>query len=117
MVLYAMNLDLMPLSENIMIGKKNQKIVSQINLDPKVLSKMYPLFAASYNYLLGKYDKYELTVAETLKEIQMSPTDFYLKKKKGKGIPIYRQKDEKSRITFPLVCIALFLSQDFKSVD
>ncbi len=93
------------------------KNISQFEWDPKVLSKKYPLFQASYSYLLGKYDKYELSVTETLKEIQMSPADFYAKKKKGQGIPGYRQKDEKSRISFPIVSIAVYLSEDFKLVD
>ena len=90
---------------------------SKYEWDLEVLSRKYPLFSASYTYLLNKHDKYELSVSETLKEIQMSPADFYVKKKKGQGIPSYRQKDEKSRISFPLVSIALYLSEDFKLVD
>ena len=85
--------------------------------DIEYLTKRYPLFSSTYNYLLNKHNKFELTVAETLLEIQMSPADFYEKKKIGKGIPSYRQKSVKSRISFPVICVALFLSQDFQLVD
>ncbi len=86
---------------------------SQMEWDPEVLSKRYPLFMSSYDYLLQKHNKFELSVSEMLSEIQMSNSDFYEKKRKGVGIPCYRQKDEKSRIYFPVICVALFLSSDF----
>ncbi len=85
--------------------------------DVEMLSKKYPLFLSSYDYLLSKHNKFELSVSETLQEIQMSPSDFYAKKKEGVGIPSYRQKDEKARISFPLVCVALFLCKDFRLVN
>lgn len=85
------------------------------NLDE--LAMKHPLFRTCYDYLLQKYSKFELTVSEMLSEIQMSNSDFYEKKRKGVGIPSYRQKDEKSRIYFPIICVAIFLSQDFVKVD
>lgn len=81
------------------------------------LTEKYPLFTSTYEYLLAKHNKYELSVEETLVEIGMSTTDFYQKKKQGKGIPCYRQKSPKSKITFPLICIAIFLSEDFVKVS
>ena len=90
---------------------------TKLDLDIEVLSGKYPLFKTSYEYLIRKHNKFELTLDETLFEIKMSNSDFYEKKKKGKGIPCYRQKSEKSRITFPIICIALFFSTDFVFVD
>jgi len=81
------------------------------------LAKKYPIFTSTYRYLQKKYNKAELTVDEALSEIQMSTSDFYMKKKQGKGIPCYRQKDSRARITFPLICIAKFLSEDFVRVS
>ena len=81
------------------------------------LTQKYPMFSSTYEYLVQKHSKHELTVSETLDEIGMSLSDFYEKKKRGQGIPSYRQKSHKSRITFPIVSIALFLSQDFIKVD
>lgn len=81
--------------------------------DIEVLSKEYPLFKSSYDYLYKKHKTFELTVSEMLREIKMSNTDFYEKKKAGVGIPCYRQRSEKSRITFPIICVALFLATDF----
>ena len=85
--------------------------------DIEVLSETYPLFRVSYDYLLQKHNKFELTVSEMLLETQMSNSDFYEKKKTGSGIPCYRQRSEKSRITFPIICVALFLATDFVIVD
>ena len=85
------------------------------NLDE--LAMKYPLFRSCYDYLLSKHNKYELSVSETLQEIQMSSSDFYAKKKEGTGIPSYRQKDEKARISFPIVCVALFLCKDLRLVN
>jgi hypothetical protein len=87
--------------------------IDKFEWDIEVLSREYPLFRASYDYLFQKHNKFELTVSETLKEITMSNTDFYEKKKAGIGIPCYRQKTEKARITFPIICVALFLAFDF----
>ena len=91
--------------------------LSQREWDPEVLSKKNPLFKSKYDDLLWKHDKHELSVAETLLEIKMSSSDFYNKKKKGVGIPCYRQKKEKARISFPIVCVALFLSKDLNLVN
>jgi len=91
--------------------------LSKMEWNIEVLSEKYPLFNASYDYLIQKHNKFELTVAETLCELHMSPSDFYEKKKKGIGIPCYRQKDQKSRITFPIVCVALFLAKDLTLVN
>ena len=88
-----------------------------IKWDIETLSKQNPLFKSNYQYLLQKHNKVELTVAETLIEIQMSNADFYAKKRQGTGIPSYRQKNENSRITFPVVCVALFLSEDLRLVN
>lgn len=96
---------------------KMNKILEKNVWDIEMLSKKYPLFLSSYDYLLKKHNKFELSLSETLKEIQMSPSTFYEKKKKCVGIPCYRQKDEKSRITFPIVCVALFLAQDLTLVN
>lgn len=95
----------------LVVSIKN-KLSNELNIEE--LSNKYPLFDSTHNYLLKKYNKCELTVSETLHEIQMGPTDFYDKKKKGRGIPCYRQSDKKrSKIYFPIVCVALFLAQDF----
>ncbi len=53
------------------MGKYIRSSHDQMEWDIEALSKKNPLFMPSYNYLLYKYNKYELTVAETLKEIQM----------------------------------------------
>ena len=87
--------------------------LTKFEWDIEVLSEKYPLFKANYDYLLQKHNKFELSVSEMLLEIQMSNSDFYEKKRKGVGIPCYRQKDEKARIYFPVICVALFLSSDF----
>lgn len=89
----------------------------ELDLDIDLLSKKYPLFRTSYEYLIRKYNKFELSLGETLHEIQMSPSDFYKKKSEGKGIPCYRQAVGKSRIYFPIICIALYLSSDFVLVE
>jgi len=110
------HIDYFLLKGDILTHKMN-KIIEKNVWDIEVLSEKYPLFLSSYNYLLKKHNKFELSVSETLKEIQMSSSTFYEKKKKGVGIPCYRQKDEKSRITFPIVCVALFLAKDLALVN
>lgn len=100
-----------------MVVKIEKNNINSTDLNIEELTIKYPLFASTYTYLLKKHNKHELSVVETLKEIEMSNSDFYTKKKKGKDIPCYRQKNEKSKISFPLVCVALFLSQDFVKVD
>jgi len=86
----------------------------ELNLDE--LSKKHQLFRSRYDYLLKKYEKIELTLSETLVEIHMSNSDFFEKKKKGVGIPCFRQKHDKSRIYIPVICVALFLAEDLKLV-
>lgn len=95
--------------------KSRNSMHTEIDIDK--LTQKYPLFQSTYEYLMKKHNKNELTVAVTLEEIDMSYSDFNAKKRVGKGIPCYRQKSEKSRIYFPVVCVALFLSQDFVKVD
>jgi len=85
--------------------------------DVEYLGKQYPMFTTTHQYLMKKYNKNDLSVDETLFEIKMSSSDFYEKKKKGIGIPCYRQSSQKSRIYFPIVCVAIFLSQDFVLVN
>ena len=107
----------MKIDTNHSLNVYHKNNLSKFEWDIDVLSKEFPLFKSSYDYLIQKHNKFELTVVETLSEIQMSPSDFYEKKKKGMGIPCYRQKDEKSRIYFPIICVALFLCSDFILVE
>ena len=93
---------------------KQKKIVEEEGgMNIEELSNKYPLFSSTYQYLLHKYNKCDLTAAETRIEIQMGYTDFSEKKKKGFGIPCYRQKHPKAKIFFPVLCIALFLAKDY----
>ncbi len=95
-----------------MTASKNKKSIPQ-SFDIEELSKNYPLFLSYYNFYLQKYNKADLSLKEGLSEIKMSNTSFYDKKKKGKGIPCYRQENEKSKIFFPIVCVALYKSKGF----
>lgn len=110
------HIDNILLDGEIMTHKMNISLEKN-DWDIEYLSKQYPMFGSKYSYLIEKYDRNDLSVSETLYEIKMSKSDFYEKKKRGVGIPSYRQKSEKSRIYFPVICVAVFLSQDFVKVD
>ena len=57
--------------------------LTKFEWDIEVLSEKYPLFKANYDYLLQKHNKFELSGSEMMLELQMSNSDFYVKKEEG----------------------------------
>jgi len=94
-----------------MFEKNKIKDFDYLDYDEDVLIKKYPLFKSRNTYLQNKYPKLNLSASELIVELDISNSEFYERKKKGIKLPDYIQENEKSRIDFPVICVAVFMSR------
>ncbi len=100
-----------------MVKRKKIKNFDYLELDLKVLANKYPLFPSRYSFLQTNFPtRLNLTVSEVISVLEISNSEFYERKKKGIKLPDYIQENEKSRIYFPLICVAVFMSKNFVKV-
>lgn len=99
-----------------MIERKKIKNFDYLNYDEDVLIQKYPLFKSRHAYLQNKYPKLNMSANELIDELGISNSEFYERKKKGKKLPDYIQENEKGRIDFPLICVAVFMSKNLVKV-
>ena len=95
---------------------KSKEIICK-KYDVELLKKEYPLFEIKYEYLQKKYKKMNMNTKEVMHELDISNATFYARKKAGIRLPDYCQEQEKSRIYFPIISVATFLSKNLILVN
>ena len=104
-------------TERVVMFEKNKiKDIDYLDYDEEALIKKYPLFKSRNTYLQNKYPKLNMSASELIDELDISNSEFYERKKKGVKLPDYLQENEKGRIDFPVICVAIFMSKNLIKV-
>ena len=95
-----------------MIERKKIMEFNYLDYDEDFLIKKYPLFKSRYKDLQNRHPKLNMSASALIYELDISNAEFYERKKNGIKLPDYLQENEKGRIDFPIICVAVFMSKN-----